>query len=186
MTKNYLKYAAPAFTLLEMLIAVVMVGVIAAFTIPNFLITVSKDTLNNQVKSQMQQIQLAVIRYKQDNSTATTVDSDDIAALMKYVSKKTAGTLITGGVACAALRPCYLFSDNSVVQVATAASGDNFLYFNIDPDGSGVAKPVTIMYDYTKNRITTRQNAGTGLLSNPTISPPTGLTVFTTNPSYYK
>ena len=194
--KNWLvtfRMTTSGFSLMEMVIALVIVGVIAVFMIPTFLVTVSNDTLNNKIKTVMQQIQVDVIRYKQANPNATIASSDLVERNSKFISKDFPGAptaadnLITiTGAQCSATTPCYIFSDNTVIQTSVNISGDGYLYFNVDPDGAGPVGGMTMLYNYDKNRITTYPNATVGLLNNVTLAEPLGFNVATVNPDYFK
>jgi prepilin-type N-terminal cleavage/methylation domain-containing protein len=72
-----------AFTLAEVLITLVIVGVVAALTIPNSIKTIKAVQLQSQFKKAYSVLRQAIIMYNEDDNKQT-IGSDNAPILQKY------------------------------------------------------------------------------------------------------
>ncbi|MEB3244431.1 MAG: prepilin-type N-terminal cleavage/methylation domain-containing protein [Vampirovibrionales bacterium] len=182
--------APKGFTLAEILIALALLGAIAAFTIPKVLQSTGVSRASAVAKETASMVSAALGAYTLNN---TLDPSDTFATLanayLNYVKIVSDGSLtMTNGsataVACNATNPCYVMHSGALVQYSTAntfggTSGSNGIRLAIDPDGSLETEPFEA-YLYANGRITT---AGTGATAPTGGGSYTG-TVAATDPSY--
>ena len=142
-----MRQAATGFTLSELLIALAILGLIAAFTIPKVLQSTSSTAINAIAKEAASSISQAYdgVRADQNGLGATSITADDIIAKINYVETITTGTIGDGTTnsTCAATEPCYKLHNGAVMQIETAnddftdgTAGETGVHvFYLDPDG---------------------------------------------------
>ncbi|MEB3244430.1 MAG: prepilin-type N-terminal cleavage/methylation domain-containing protein [Vampirovibrionales bacterium] len=182
--------AAKGFTLAEILIALGLLGVIAAFTIPKVLQSTGTSRASAVAKETASIISGAFSAYSLNNTIAT---ADTLATYMNananFVKTVADGSLtMTNGsgtaVACNAANPCYVLHSGAIVQYTVAntlggTASTNGINFAVDPDGTGATAPYQ-GYLYANGRVTT---AGSGATA-PTGGAAYAGTVAATDPSY--
>lgn len=187
---------ARAFTLSELLIALAILGVIAAFAIPKVL-QAQTDTKNTAiVKEAVGTISGAFQAYKLQNTVASGTRASHLTPYMNYVKVDTTSLFdqVHGGtstVDCSnASFVCLKLHNGAILQMM---SGNNFggtattnaVWFYVDPDGkvtdgtaNGPGHPV-VLFLYTTGRIATYGTIDAGTSDNtgpyipsPALDPP--------------
>jgi prepilin-type N-terminal cleavage/methylation domain-containing protein len=145
-----------AFTLAEVLIALALLGVIAAFSIPKILQVVGTQAKNAQAKEVMAMITDAYAAYKLQNNYGstppTTTVGEDLIPYMNHLGRKTTGLLDrspnhVGPIDCALAEfVCLQLHNGAVLTLASRATTNiysfggngplNAINFNLDPDGT--------------------------------------------------
>lgn len=189
------------FTLAELLIAIVILGIIAAFTIPKILESTGNGKLENIAKETACLLRDAFSYYKKDFTPQWDMMSNSsyFFQFVNYVEEDTTTTQAsvpdppvgqTKLQSCSTTTPCILMHTGAIVQYDTGItfgasdpSPNNpnitdFIFFNIDPDGfRSEAGRISIVLFYN-GRITTGEKAGPLTPSNNTM------TLETTDPPY--
>jgi prepilin-type N-terminal cleavage/methylation domain-containing protein len=183
---NGLYRKAQGFTLAELLIALGILGVIATFTIPKVLFSAQGGQNTAVAKEAASMISGAYTSYTLQNGTvATDTTAGAFTQYMNYVAEDTAATTaaVGGKANCSATLRCYRLHNGGVLQLNTTnnfngSASTNAIYYNLDPDGAGVADPVTFVL-YYNGRLSTaeKQAAGTATGGTP-------VTTVTGDPSY--
>lgn len=180
------------FTLAEVLIALVLLGVIAAFTIPKLLISLQDIEMNAKTKEAMAMFSEAYQRFKQDNNGTVPASTtfSDLLPYINYLEKDTTTVLdsypayIEAFYQCEPLYPCIKLPNGLIVGYSAkptyAEFGDTtsnrYLWMLIDPDskhtifntGDGRYKALYVMlyYDGTmKTRGTMRPDSTQGTIN---------------------
>lgn len=159
------------FTLAEVLIALVILGVIATFTIPKILQSQQSSQKNAIAKEIMASVSGAYEVYRHQNTITASTGMDDLIASLNYVKADTASMIDhKPGVASAdcssASVKCYKLHNGAMLWYSTTAghftgttSGD-YLLFLVDPDGiynNGDASGKAVeLFLYTTGRLTSR------------------------------
>ena len=136
---------APAFTLAELLIALVILGVIATFTIPKVLSSQQNGQWNSQMKETLGMVSGAFEVYKHEQGLVTTMSSADLTPYMNYVSLDTSSSIDhtpgNGSIACTPTSPCLRLHSGAAIKSAPTtttfcvADPASFIWFFYDPDG---------------------------------------------------
>ena len=172
------KWTRPGFTLAELLIALVILGVIATFTIPKVLQSQQSSQYKSAAKEVAGMISGAYQAYGQRNTPVAATTAADLTPYMNYVAVDTTGVLddiYTNGTATcnpASARWCLKLHNGGSLMYFGFSFGNtattNGLYFNYDPDGkvtdgttNGPGKALQIWL-YYNGRMTTQG----GLLPN--------------------
>jgi prepilin-type N-terminal cleavage/methylation domain-containing protein len=185
------------FTLTELLIALALLGVIAAFTVPKVLSGASANRQNEIVKSVVAQIQAAYANYKLDDIESANTSFANMTPYVNYLSVMTSGAIDNkegnaSGMNCTATLPCLKLHNGAVLRYNAGSSGifagtssTHALEFFIDPDGvdsgltTGPSKSVNLFL-YYDGRIKTRGTLDPGTYAsgssfatpNPAFDPP--------------
>ncbi|MEB3207261.1 MAG: type II secretion system protein [Vampirovibrionales bacterium] len=179
------------FTLAEILIALGLLGVIAAFTIPKILTATGTSKATAVFKETASMVTGAMTSYKANNQLLITSGFQDFENNMNFVSKATSGTF--GSLAaCSATLPCLRLHSGGVLQYDTAmqfggggvsGAGTNAengsIFVNFDPDGDGSLGLVTFIIR-GNGRLSTRGAETTA----PTYLGTATLTAQATDPAY--
>ena len=148
------------FTLSELLIALAILGLIAAFTIPKVLQTTSDTAVRAIAKEAASSISMAYEGIQADSNGLANMgtNADQIIGKMNTVETLTTGTIgATTTSTCDAANPCYMLHNGAVIQIE--ALNDNFgdgaageigvLVFYVAPDGqSGTSEYISIVLGF--------------------------------------
>ena len=183
------KCKAKGFTLAELLIALLILGVIATFTIPKVL----QSQTNNQYKSAAKEVASMVSgsyqAYRQENTPTGSTDCQDMTPYMNYVSVKNSGNVddVPGwgpydcsSVFCLALHNGgVLVCDNGGSISFNNTAATNALFFPFDPDGEVSSVEAVNFFLYLGGRIVTEGTIEPNTCSsdtcrnpNPALDPP--------------
>jgi prepilin-type N-terminal cleavage/methylation domain-containing protein len=194
------------FTLAELLIALAILGIIAAFTIPKILDSSRNGNLNAVARESASMIRDAYSYYKIDTFpewNLLAIDADRFIGKMNYVNIDTATTAAAmqnppAGESklenCSATTPCVLLHSGAIIQYDTTQTfsatnpspniptSTGAVFFNVDPDGfKGGAGRFTVSLFYN-GRVTSGQAANEEGITyhSPTLTPQT------TDPSFFQ
>ena len=179
-----------AFTLAELLIALLVLGVIATFTIPKVLQSQQSSKNMAIVKEAASIVSGAYEAYKHENTVTSAFKASDLTPYINYVSISTNGTSVDRGntldVPCSATTTCYLLHNGGTLNIDSicslaATTPTRGVLVVIDPDG--VASPVDDVNAgvwftlFVNGRITTMGKEGPDnscgtWTPNPTNDPP--------------
>ncbi len=158
------------FTLAELLIALMILGVIAVFTIPKVLQVQQESKFKSIGKEAAATYSAAYIAYKQQNTPIATTDPRALIPYINYVQYDTSSTVDSvqtlGSLTCSSTNPCLRMHNGAVlfVEGATSFGGtnpNNMVWVCVDPDGqysgttNGPGKALQFGLYYS-GRITTR------------------------------
>ncbi len=153
------------FTLAELLIALVILGVIVAFTIPKLLIYQRDSAYNARAKETVAMISGAYQQYIRAKGPNVNMTLDDLTPYMNYASIS-AGTFDgTQGYGTAACSNCLLLHNGGVLfqgETFRDTNTTSAAYFYFDPDAKNNSsttdapgKAITFWIYYRSGRITT-------------------------------
>ena len=160
------------FTLAELLIALLVLGVIATFTIPKVLNTQQSSKYNSIAKEAAGMMSEALLVEKALNGGGQIL-IEDIRQHVNYVSRTTVGTMDgnpgAGNISCSnASNRCYLLHNGAALAYGTlincidTTNPLSATAFFIDPDGVGDdAVDAVAFYIYNSGRLRTRETIET-------------------------
>lgn len=174
------------FTLAELLIALLILGTIATFTIPKLLVSQQNERYNALAKEAAGTVAQAYQAYRFAGGVTTTMNAEALSSYYNYVSVDTSSVIDlpngAGQFTCNGVTPCYRLHNGAVLH----SWRDNFcngsptgIPFEVDPDGvnsgttNGPGKAIRFFL-YSDGRITTEgtmasntrwANDGTGTCS---------------------
>jgi prepilin-type N-terminal cleavage/methylation domain-containing protein len=141
------------FTLSELLVALAVLGLIAAFAVPKVLTASWNATANAKVHKAAQAVVNGYEKWKQANGDALGMTGADLMTFVNFSSVITDGRVVdihpgSGNFTCRATLttsgnlegPCYRMPDGSMVYfightgVAFTTNATSVLYFTVDPD----------------------------------------------------
>ncbi|MEB3287137.1 MAG: prepilin-type N-terminal cleavage/methylation domain-containing protein [Vampirovibrionales bacterium] len=163
----------PGFTLAELLIALLILGVIATFTIPKVLVAQSSSRDKAIAKEAAAMVAGAFAMYKLDN-TITNQWMYDFTPYMNYVSRDSVSYIDDSPgypiVQCRTWRPCLRLHSGAIMLFDEdrigGAGTNNGLWFTIDPDGkSGSANLSVTFVIYANGKLRTW-----GTMESPTLT----------------
>jgi len=132
-----------AFTLAELLISLVILGVIATFTIPKVLQSQQNSQFNSAAKEDIAMVVGAYQQYQVQNTPTAAMTPPNLTPYMNYIRFNTSATVdylqTQGNFTCSSLNPCIFLHNGSVLYFSDEALGGtastNSLWFIVDPDG---------------------------------------------------
>ncbi|MEB3287155.1 MAG: prepilin-type N-terminal cleavage/methylation domain-containing protein [Vampirovibrionales bacterium] len=135
----------PAFTLAELLIALLILGVIATFTIPKVLTSQTNARAKAIAKEVAGTISESLLLYKHNSQLAASTHAEDLTPYMNYLSVLTSGSVddiptyysydcSDAGLVCLKLHNGGVMVMQNIAFGGT--SGTNAVIYSIDPDGS--------------------------------------------------
>jgi len=173
-----------AFTLAELLIALLILGVIATFTIPKVLTAQQNGKFKAAAKETAAMISGAYSAYYLNQAVSSTTRNLDLTQYMNYVSVRTSSTVdyIQGGTTatCSTSNPCIKLHNGGTLWMENMSFGGtqstNAIWFLFDPE-DGYSNTTTqnksVYFTlYYSGRLTTWQN----------INPNTVSSLYTDNP----
>jgi len=133
------------FTLAELLIAVVILGIIATFTIPKVLVSKQKQDWIAGAKETAGTLSSAYQLYQQNHTVTAATGPNDLMPYINYVKLETA-TLIDHSygnlsIDCSSAGlNCYRLHNGAILNYNTAnrfgtLDNNHFIYWEYDPDG---------------------------------------------------
>jgi prepilin-type N-terminal cleavage/methylation domain-containing protein len=164
------RYFQPAgFTLAELLIALLIIGEIAAFTIPKILSAQQKNSYNASAKEVAGILGSAWANYSMSNTISASTQAGALTSYFNYVKVSTSGTIDNvyrwGTISCTASQPCYFLHNGGVLHHRDQFGGTSTthaLVYDFDPDGAvtdgttnGPGKSVQFVIFYN-GRLTSR------------------------------
>ena len=139
------KYSRPGFTLAELLIALVILGVIATFTIPKVLVTQQNQRSVAIAKEDMAALSGAYQMMQQQGTLSAATVPADLFAYINYVRVDSTTVVdndpASGGGTeqCGNPYACIRMHNGSIIVADGANFGgtatNNAIYWDIDPDG---------------------------------------------------
>ena len=133
------------FTLAELLIALVILGIMATFTIPKVLQSQTNEKRIAISKETIAMVSGAFHAYQQNNTVTPTTSIADLTPYMNYVSLDTSSSIDhtpgNGSIACTPTSPCLRLHSGAAIKSAPTtttfcvADPASFIWFFYDPDG---------------------------------------------------
>jgi prepilin-type N-terminal cleavage/methylation domain-containing protein len=161
------------FTLSELLIALMILGEISAFTIPKVLVSQANGRYNASAKETTSMISGAFIAYKRSNTPTASTSAGDLTPFMNYLATDSSTTIDLAQTdttrACnGTTYGCVKLHAGGILMWADGAfsgtSALNAIYFYYDPDGrvtdgttNGPGKSVGLWL-YYNGRVTSYAN----------------------------
>jgi prepilin-type N-terminal cleavage/methylation domain-containing protein len=172
----------PGFSLTELLIALVILGLIAAFTIPKVLSSQQNSQYKSEAKEAMSMISGAFQAYSQVSQITASTSNANLTTYMNYVAIDTS-TLVnwppgwgSGFVCGTSSSTCFRLHNGGILYFwlgtnfgSMSTSNAIDLYF--DPDGNGANSAVRFIL-YTNGRVTDYGSELPGTLVNNTPENP--------------
>ena len=199
------------FTLSELLVALAVLGLIAAFAVPKVLTASGNATANAKVHKAAQAVVNGFEKWTQENGKNGTITLNEIMTVVNHSGILTTGIMddhpnSTDVFDCATNTTCYKMLDGTVIFFYTAdgsfvdTTNNDAIHFLVDPDGlSNGTAPLAVSDPsasvgfalYYNGRIRSRDNykANTQLRFNGAISTGLGPTPNTDpplDPTYYR
>jgi prepilin-type N-terminal cleavage/methylation domain-containing protein len=187
--------AYSGFTLAELLIALAILGTVAAFTIPKTLIAQQNSQYNAKSKEVASMVAAAYSTYKTSNTVSASTRFGDLTNYLNYVSLDTSSTIddkqTLGSLSCNVSAPggCLVLHNGGVVRFTNdtlaGTNSTNAIEFYFDPNGTysnttnGPDKSIQL-FIYYGGRVTSRGNIDANTVSagvtytsaNNTFDPP--------------
>jgi len=155
------------FTLAELLIALMILGEIATFTIPKVLTSQQNQTYNARAKESASTMAAAYQMYTNANGVSSSLSLTSLTSYLNYTALASSGTIDsypgTTSLDCSSWR-CYRLANGSTLAFdpgQTLGATDNLAvsYFYIDPDSvysgsaNGQGKSI-VFFLYANGRVT--------------------------------
>lgn len=144
------------FTLAELLVALVILGLLAMFTIPKILSSSRNNEYKYRVQVAASMISGAYVRYLADNTVTGSLRPGDLTPYMNYLSYINDSSVsidnhygYTGSFACnSGTTPCVKLQNGAVIRFY---NGENLgqvapnyaIIFQVDPDGTNAGSATT-------------------------------------------
>ena len=161
-----------ALTLAELLIAMVLLGVIGAFTIPKVLQSQQTMRYKAVTKADAAAVVAAYQTFLSNgNVIKGTTSMNDLTPYLNYVRYDTTSWMDAdpdngfGVWFCASVSPCYHMPNGSVLEWASAdgsfgnTANTNAMFFLVDPDEKSSGSKAQSFYLYTNGNLTTNGGA---------------------------
>lgn len=162
------KHRLSAFTLAEMLIALLILGQIATFTIPKIIQAQQQGRNEALGKEAVAMVADAYNTYKLKYTASAATSPADLTAYFNYASVNSIATVDdrpngTGTITCDARFKCLLLQNGAVLHYDSnvtfgGTAGNKAIWFKLDPDGkplgTAASQSLTI-WIYLNGRVTT-------------------------------
>ncbi|HEY9687807.1 MAG TPA: type II secretion system protein [Coleofasciculaceae cyanobacterium] len=176
------------FTITELLIALMILGEIATFTIPKVLQTQQNSKYNAMAKEVAGSLSDAFIILKSKTTVSATTKAVDFGPYLNYVKIDTGpGTVQDAwgsSYNCNSSNPCYVLHNGGYLllwnQQFTGTTNLHRTIMIFDPDGSGIERGVWYVF-YYNGRLTTLSTCLAGTIGEAGC--PYGSAA---DPSYFK
>jgi type II secretory pathway pseudopilin PulG len=156
---------AIGFTLAELLIIVLILGEIAAFTIPKLIISQTNSQYNSQAKEAISTISQAYQLYTNSNGYSTSIAGNSLMIYMNYLSTQLSPNIDApdGTTANCGGGLCYKLFNGGILRPRLCSfngtSTTNAIQFNFDADGtSAITSNTVVIFLYYNGRVTTYGN----------------------------
>jgi prepilin-type N-terminal cleavage/methylation domain-containing protein len=143
---------ATGFTLAELLIALAILGVIAAFTIPKLILVQQGEQHNAIAKEAIAMVGQSFSYMQANNQISSATTPGDLFQYMNYVNIDTS-TVIDNTytnattMACSVANPCLRLHNGAILFSASNGFGGtattNIIWYNLDPDGYATSAGTT-------------------------------------------
>jgi prepilin-type N-terminal cleavage/methylation domain-containing protein len=142
----------PAFTLVELLIVLVILGVVAVFTMPMVLMNTQNDNRNADANAVARMIAQAYMTAQMRQPVTGTMAGGDLTPYMNYVRTDTSST-IDGFNCFSSDWSCLRLHDGGLLQYAKLTSfggtaSTNAMAFSYDPDGTANGQGSVVFWLY--------------------------------------
>jgi prepilin-type N-terminal cleavage/methylation domain-containing protein len=137
------------FTLAELLIALLIVGEIATFTIPKVITSQQNNTYNARAKEAAATVAAAYQKYLLTNGASTSIGIEELTQYLNYLKADTAtvidGKQTQGSETCGAgtAQTCLRLHSGAMLRYGRSSAyyfggsnTTNAIWFDIDPDGA--------------------------------------------------
>lgn len=143
------------FTLAELLVALVILGLLAMFTIPKILSTSRNNDYKYRVQVAASMISGAYVRYLADNTVTGSFVPGDLTPYMNYLSFTNNSSVLfdnhygyTGSSVCDAGGPCVKLQNGALIRLYNGETlgqvAPNYaVIFQVDPDGTNAGSATT-------------------------------------------
>lgn len=179
------------FTLPELLIALLILGEIATFTIPKIISSQQNNSYNARAKEAAGMVAAAFQTYQMNNMSWSSMGIEDLTQYLNYVATdassviddKQTGSSYTCGSSTAA--KCIRLHSGAMLRYGKSSSYNmggtattNAIWFDIDPDGAysgttnGAGKAIEFWL-YHNGRVSTFGNVTSNTCSNTNCVNPT-------------
>jgi len=163
------------FTLAELLICLLILGVIAVFTIPKILSSQQDNRFNAIAKEDASAIAAAYKAYVHNNGASSAISLSSLTTYLNYTAVDTSSLIDSypgqTSLNCSSWA-CYRMANGSILafdagQTFGATDDLAISYFYVDPDGvysgstTGNSKSV-VFFIYYNGRITSQETAAAG------------------------
>lgn len=160
------------FTLAELLVALLILGVIATFSIPKVLLVQQNQRYKAVTKEAAAAISQAYYAYKLTNTITSNTSLDDIVSSLNYVQRDTSDwmdadpTNGVGFIPCSSFR-CYKLASGAMVMWSDTGgklggtAANNAMWFYVDPNASQYEPSLDAQafWLYYNGRLTTHGSA---------------------------
>ena len=165
------------FTLAELLIALVILGTVATFTIPKVLQSQQSGQWSTGAKEAASMVSGAFIAYKQQNTLTNTTRASDLTTYMNYVSVDTSSVFDGSGATndCGAgapnTRTCLRLHNGGLLQYQlnvrfNGTNNTNFIWYAYDPDPTVDSGNSLVIFLYYNGLLTSWDNCLSGSANN--------------------
>lgn len=169
------------FSLVEILITVVIMGVIAAFSVSKLLVPQNQSEYNMSANSAAYMVLRAYETLRANGSLSSTTGVKDMTPYMNYVAVDTTSSIdhkpaFAGSVPCNSTYGCLRLHNGGILLYGTAntfggTASTNAVWFHFDPDGrytnspDGSSKSIQFFLYYNgalRTNVNTRANTVSG------------------------
>jgi prepilin-type N-terminal cleavage/methylation domain-containing protein len=173
--------AKKGFTLAELLIALAILGLIAAFTIPKVLTSTGNGKLQAVAKEVISMVSGAHQSYINDNGQVTTMPASALTTYMNYVAVNSTNTTNNGTSLDCSTSNCLQLHNGAFLQYngGTFGSTTTALVFNVDTDGTGSNTNIMSVLLSYNGRIAVGTTTSTGFTGG------TGILTASASPSWF-
>ncbi len=182
------------FSLAELLLALLILGNIAAFTIPKILSAQQSNTYNSRAKEAAGTLATALQMLRFNGTVSSNTVGADLSPYLNYVKLLTTGAVddIPGNddVPCSTSAPCFLEPGGYMIRMSQVSFGGtgttNAIFINVDPDAvysgsqTGDSKSVRF-YLYYNGMVRTKGDIITNTCNNSSCYNPSS----SHNPSWF-
>lgn len=154
--KHHLKKDVSGFTIVELLIALTIMGAIAAFTIPKVVNGINSNDYKYRVQMAAAMISTAYNKAQMDNAITITTKPSDLTPYMSYVKYSTTGSIdsnynMTGSYSCSTTYPCVTLHNGTVIR-----------FYDPDPFGSLTTPSYAIIFQVDADGVLTSSGTTDG------------------------
>jgi type II secretory pathway pseudopilin PulG len=155
------------FTLAEVLIALLILGEIATFTIPKVINSQQRNSYNAIAKEAAGTISDAFQKYRNSSGASAYATTTDLTQYFNYIKMDTSSLIddltTSSSITCSASDPCFRLANGAIIHHwgdRLCVSSNTAIPFEVDPDGNysgttnGAGKSIRF-WIYSNGRLTT-------------------------------